>query len=58
MSEKDIGEEIKKTEEILRIRGGATGSKGCRSGLGSLPLMMAILSSWGDRRRLLPLTTA
>jgi hypothetical protein len=43
--------EIKKTEEILRERAGATGLRIRKSGLGSLPLTMAILCLVGGQAR-------
>jgi hypothetical protein len=58
MSEEDMGNEIKKTEEILRERVGATGPRSRKCGLGSLPLTMAILCLIGDRRGHSQLTTA
>jgi hypothetical protein len=53
MREKAIGNEIKKTEEILRKRAGATGTgpRSRRSGLGSLLLTMAILCLIGEQVR-------
>ncbi len=43
MSEEDIQAEIKKTEETLRKKVEASGSRTQRSGMQSLPLTMAIL---------------
>jgi hypothetical protein len=51
MSKMAIGNEIKKTEEILRERAGATGLRNCKSGLGSMPLTMAILCLAGGQVR-------
>jgi hypothetical protein len=51
MSEEDMGSEIKKTEEILRERAGATSLRSRKSGLGSLPLTMAILCLVGGQAR-------
>ncbi len=48
MGEEDIQAEIKKTEESVRERVEASGSKNQRSGLGSLPLTMDILCLVGE----------
>jgi hypothetical protein len=47
MGEETIRVEIKKTEETLRERVGATGSRSQRSGLRSLSLTMAVLCLMG-----------
>jgi hypothetical protein len=49
IGEKAIGAEIKKTEETLRERVGASGSRSQRSGLGSLSLTMAVLCLLGGQ---------
>jgi hypothetical protein len=49
MGEEDIQAEIKKTEETVRKRVEASGSRSQRSGMGSLPLTMAILCPVGSQ---------
>ncbi len=49
MGEEDIQAEIRRTEETVRERVEASGSKNQRSGLGSLPLNMVILCLVGGQ---------